>query len=104
MCARNSGDDTVPASSRRFMSLQAGWIERNSAGIRVPSSLYQPIPKPSPLVVSAPRRECRLWSISECRGLYNNSSSRIGDPEYAIQRHMDTSSPRPPGRSFLLRG
>jgi len=26
---------------------------------------YQPTPNPSPLVVSAPSLECRLWSISE---------------------------------------
>jgi hypothetical protein len=30
---------------------------------------YQPTPKPSPFVVSAPSCEWRLWSISECSGL-----------------------------------
>jgi hypothetical protein len=30
---------------------------------------YQPTPKPSPFVVSAPSREWRLWSISEWSGL-----------------------------------
>jgi hypothetical protein len=30
---------------------------------------YQPLPKPSPFVVSAPSCEWRLWSISECFGL-----------------------------------
>ena len=30
---------------------------------------YQPMPKPSPLVVSAPSLECRLWSISEWAGV-----------------------------------
>ena len=30
---------------------------------------YQPMPKPSPFVVSAPSFEWRLWSISECSGL-----------------------------------
>jgi hypothetical protein len=32
-----------------------------------PSS-YHPIPNPSPLVVSAPSREWRLWSMSEWDG------------------------------------
>ena len=30
---------------------------------------YQPTPKPSPFVVSAPSFEWRLWWISECSGL-----------------------------------
>ena len=30
---------------------------------------YQPTPNPSPFVVVAPSRECRLWSISEYLGL-----------------------------------
>jgi hypothetical protein len=29
----------------------------------------QPMPKPSPFVVSAPSLEWRLWSIRECFGL-----------------------------------
>jgi hypothetical protein len=41
---------------------------------------YQPTPKPSPLVVSAPSRECRLWSISEWTGVYSTCVSRIGEP------------------------
>ena len=35
----------------------------------VSRSPYQPMPNPSPLVVSTPRREWRLWSISEWTGL-----------------------------------
>ena len=34
-----------------------------------PPSPYQPTPKPSPFVVSAPSRECRLWSIREWVGM-----------------------------------
>jgi hypothetical protein len=41
---------------------------------------YQPTPNPSPLVVSAPSRECRLWSISECTGVYSTWVSRTGEP------------------------
>ena len=39
---------------------------RKTAGVA--PAPYQPTPKPSPLVVSAPSRECRLWSMSECAG------------------------------------
>ena len=51
-----------------------------------PSSSYQPTPKPSPFVGSAPEsRECRLWSISECcrwgtKGLDRNPVTIIGKP------------------------
>ena len=53
----------------------------------VSPSPYQPTPNPSPFVVVAPRRECKLWSISECLGLRSSSSMRTGEPEYASQRH-----------------
>src|SRR3954467_14741247 len=43
---------------------------------------------PSPLVVSAPMRECRLWSTIPCGALNSSSSTRIGCPCQAIQRHM----------------
>ena len=48
---------------------------------------YHPTPKPSPFVVSAPIRECRLWSTSPCSGLNSRSSSSTGCPDHAIQRH-----------------
>ena len=41
---------------------------------------YQPTPKPSPLVVSAPSRECSLWSISKRTGVYSTCMSRMGSP------------------------
>jgi hypothetical protein len=63
MCAKNSGERTCPASSRRFASFQAGSMLRNTPGTGAAS--YQPTPNPSPLVVSAPSLECMLWSISE---------------------------------------
>jgi hypothetical protein len=40
---------------------------RNTPGTGAAS--YQPTPKPSPFVVSAPSLECRLWSISEWAGV-----------------------------------
>src|SRR6187431_2509357 len=86
MCAKKSGEETPAASSRRLRSFQAGWVLRYSRG--VPVSSYQPTPKPSPFVVVAPRREWRLWSISERSRLTSSSSRRIGEPEYASQRHI----------------
>src|SRR4029453_9024716 len=50
------------------------------------------MPKPSPLVSSAPSRECRLWTISEFCRPYRSSSSRTGEPEYASQRHISRGS------------
>ena len=55
------------ASSWRLRSFQAGSTEWKTPGVSaVP---YQPIPNPSPLVVSAPSVEWRLCAISECAGL-----------------------------------
>ena len=68
MCARNSGDSTWLATSRRLRSFQAGSMLRKTAGVSVLAP-YQPTPKPSPLVVSTPRRAWRLWSIREWSGL-----------------------------------
>lgn len=45
------------------------------------SGTYQPIPKPSPLVVSTPRRECRLWSIRLCRVSNRTLLRKMGVPE-----------------------
>ena len=59
--------EMCPESSRRLRSFQAGSMLWKTAGVSAPP--YQPIPKPSPFVVSAPSAECRLWSISECVGL-----------------------------------
>jgi hypothetical protein len=56
-----------PATSRRFWSFQTGSMLRKTPGAGVAS--YQPIPNPSPFVVSAPSLECKLWSISEWTGV-----------------------------------
>ena len=53
-------------SSRKLRSFHAGSVLWKTAGI--PPSPYQPTPKPSPFVVVAPSRECRLWSIREWAG------------------------------------
>src|SRR5215203_7075348 len=108
MCASTRGDTICPASSRRLRSFQAGSVLRNTPGVSpVP---YQPTPKPSPFVVSAPSCECRLWTTSEFLGLYRSSSIRIGAPEYASQRHIPTSlgktdrTPATGGRGSSARG
>ena len=67
MCAKTSGDEMWPESSCRLRSFQAGSMLRKTPGVSC--SPYQPTPKPSPLVVSAPSCEWRLWTISECFGL-----------------------------------
>ncbi len=67
MCAKTSGERTCAARSLRFRSLQAGSTLWNVPGVSW--SPYQPMPKPSPFVVSAPIVEWRLWSISECFGV-----------------------------------
>ena len=71
-----------PDTSRRFASFHAGSTLLKTAG-RGPSP-YQPIPKPSPFVVVAPSRECRLWSISECTG---RNSRSVGEHGVAGVRH-----------------
>ena len=67
MCAKTISDRTCAARSRRFRSFHAGSMLWNVPGVS--PTPYQPIPKPSPFVVSAPIVECRLWSMSECFGL-----------------------------------
>ena len=67
MWAKTTPERTWPASSRRFLSFQAGSTLLNSAGAS--PSPYQPTPNPSPFVVSTPSFEWRLWSISECTGV-----------------------------------
>src|SRR3954453_4669210 len=84
--ARNSGVSTWPASSRRFASDQAGATLWYTAGPSPPP--YQPMPKPSPFVVSTPMRECRLCSMRPCLGLKSNSSMSTGCPYHAIHRHI----------------
>ena len=59
MCARNSGDSTLAATSRRLTSLQAGVMLRYRP-VRPPPPYAKPSPKPSPLVHSMPIRACRL--------------------------------------------
>ena len=75
MWANIKGVRIRPAISRRFSSFQAGSMLLNTAG-SAPPSLYQPIPNPSPLVVVAPIRECRLWSMMEWTGRNSRSSAR----------------------------
>ena len=89
MWANSNGVRIRPAISRRFLSFQAGSMLLKTAG-SAPSP-YQPIPNPSPLVVVAPMRECRLWSMIEWTGRNSRSSARIGSPEYAIHLHMEFS-------------
>ena len=74
----NRCDSMCLERSRRFRSFHAGSMLLKTPG--VPSAPYQPIPKPSPFVVSAPSRECRLCSISECCGPYSTLSIRTGLP------------------------
>ena len=65
-CAKTSGDSMCRESSCRLRSFQAG-----SMLWKIPGSSptpYQPIPKPSPFVGSAPIVELRLWTISEWCG------------------------------------
>ena len=57
MGEEQAGGD-VSRSSRRFWSFQAGSTLRNTPGVT--SVTYQPRPKPSPLVASAPSREWKL--------------------------------------------
>lgn len=67
MWAKNRGERTWLAISRRLRLLQAGPISRTIAGVVI-SGPNQPTPNPSPFVVSTPMRACRLWSMSECSG------------------------------------
>src|SRR3954464_14372338 len=87
MCANTSGEGMWPESSRRLRSFQAGSMLWKTPGVSW--APYQPTPKPSPFVSSAPICECRLWTISEFFCPYRSSSSRTGEPEYASQRHID---------------
>ena len=67
MCAKTTPDSRCAASSRRFRSFHAGSTLWKTPGVSC--APYQPIPNPSPFVVSAPIVEWRLWSMSECFGL-----------------------------------
>ena len=67
MCAKNRGLRMWAVSSCRLRSFHAGSTLWKSPGVGSPS--YQPMPKPSPFVGSAPSSECRLWSMSEWTGL-----------------------------------
>src|SRR5436309_601916 len=87
MCANTSGEVMWTESSRRFRSFQAGSTLWKTPGVSW--APYQPTPKPSPFVSSAPICEWRLWTISEFFWPYRSSSSRTGEPEYASQRHID---------------
>ena len=58
MCANTIGATMWPESSCRLRSFQAGSTLWNTPGVS--PRPYQPIPKPSPFVVSAPSFECRL--------------------------------------------
>ncbi len=74
------------ARSRRLRLFQAGSTLWKTPGVS--AAPYQPMPKPSPFVVSAPSWEWRLWSMRECSGLYRSVSMLTGEPEYASQRHI----------------
>src|SRR3954470_8389403 len=89
MCVKNSDAEAWPAISRMLGSCQGGSVLRTTAG-SAPLQ-YQPMPKPSPFVVSDPRRECMLGSIRACAGAYRASPRTMGEPEYASQRHMSAS-------------
>ena len=78
MCANTIGDSMCADSSRRLRSFQAGSMLWKTPGVS--PAPYQPIPKPSPFVVSAPSLEWRLWSMSECFGFRTSSSISTGDP------------------------
>ena len=67
MWAKTSGEATCVASSRRLRSFQAGSVLWKTPGVAW--APYQPTPKPSPLVVSAPIVAWRLCTIRECSGL-----------------------------------
>src|SRR3954447_16937761 len=86
MWVKKSGELMWPASSRRFWSFQAGSMLRKTPGVW--ETPYQPTPKPSPFVGSAPSRDERLWSTIEFVPPYSTSCMRMGEPEYASQRHI----------------
>src|SRR3954454_13018654 len=86
MWVKKSGELMWPASSRRFWSFQAGSMLRKTPGVW--ETPYQPTPKPSPFVGSAPSRDERLWSTIEFVPAYSTSCMRMGEPEYASQRHI----------------
>ena len=102
MCANISGVLIWAATSRRLRSFHAGSTLLNTAG--TDPSPYHPMPKPSPFVVVAPIRECRLWSISECCGRNSRSSARSGSPEYAIHLHMPPPNQQAIGVGIIRRG
>ena len=54
--------------------------------------MYQPMPKPSPSVVSTPMREWSAWSIRPCGERNSSSSISSGWPKEAFQRHIRVSS------------
>ena len=91
------------ASSRRFRSFHAGSMLVEDAGR--PPSPYQPMPNPSPLVVSRPAANAgsgRSASAAACRA---GPRAGSGYPEYASHRHMTFSSPRlaPPEATSIVR-
>ena len=83
MCAKTRPERTCAASSRRLRSFQAGsmlWNGRASS-----PSPYQPTPKPSPFVVSAP--SVRVQALVDERVLRlveqlleEHRRSRVGEP------------------------
>jgi hypothetical protein len=91
MCAKTRPDLAWAESSRRLRSFHAGSVLRNTPGFGWDE--YHPTPKPSPFVVSAPKRECLLCTTSELVGLKRRSSKLTGEPEYASHRHITWSFP-----------
>ena len=80
-CANSRGVRICVATSRRFSSFQAGWVLLNTTGVAPLPLPYQPMPKPSPFVVTPPSWACRLWSMIECSGRNSRSWARIGSPK-----------------------
>src|SRR3954453_22121062 len=86
MCVKNSGELMCSESSLRLLSFHAGSVLWKTPG--VDGAPYQPTPKPSPLVGSAPSREWRLWLTGELGPSERAWVRRVGEPERASHRHM----------------
>src|SRR3712207_6323146 len=83
---KSSGAWIRLAPSRRFSSLQAGWVLSYAAG--VDPLTYHPTPEPSPFVEKLPNFTRRLCSIIECSSRQTRSSARTGSP---CRPSIDTS-------------
>ena len=96
MCAKNERRLDVAASSRRLASFQAGSMLRNTPGSRRRRTSRRRSRRRSS--VSAPSRECRLWSISEWSRrveqlVEQDRRSRVCEPA-AHRRLLSAGRPR----------